>query len=629
MSEAKASQAATLAILMLYIVPSIAFTSPSLKYCKQTRQISDFPIYIFQDDQEKQYRTKTVGNSLEERELRKLRYEPVEEYNYYEDDDEDDDDEYYEEEQQRRPKTRLPRKQRTESYSNEEDGIDDDSVGNFWSNPSREMDVYSKPKRKTPPSQRIPKSRKRGSDRQTFRSGNPPPPGIMKDIYDKIFWYGFDPDETTTAADRTMFGGTKGKFNGLGLLQDIDESSRSNQSGGRRRRSVDEFDEYDDDFEEYDDDLEQDAEFEYEEDDEWEEDEGYYEDSKPIASKSLARVDDDMISQRREMRRESPKGRRSRRKDSRRNSDDRRRRKKVTTSAWFDEDENDDYDDVQRGSRSSRNKQRNQEENSPLIDVLDTIFQVDPEEVKFQAEDYDRRLGLGKKKSRRSLKRDRIATPQGRKGYAYRMDDDIDEDDDFSLPSELTNEDTITKDDGVIDVEVTIQNDTASPKTKKERKPKVQSWEDRASSYERVPPANVMAWGPDGEIDGGIDARTFAARSALEEIEYAKKLYEKKEILVTEAEQELLQLKREASFQKKLMLSQDDRRKKSLIRERLRMINFDIEDSARQLRRAKAEALAAIDKLESIEMRHWALLRQYEADKELLSKTSEIENNKS
>ncbi|GFH52872.1 hypothetical protein CTEN210_09348 [Chaetoceros tenuissimus] len=624
MSEAKASQAATLAILMLYIVPSIAFTSPSWKYSQQTRHISDIPIYMFQDDQEKQYRTKTVGNSPEERELRKLRYEPVEEYNYYEEDDEDD--EYYEEEQ-RRPKARLPRKQRIERYPNEEDEIEDDSVGNFWSNPSREMDVDSKPKRKTPPSQRMPKSRKRGSDRQTFRSGNPPPPGIMKDLYDKIFWYGFDPDETTTAADRTVFGGTKGKFNGLGLLQDIDESSRRSQNGGRRRRSVDEFDEYDDDFEEYDDNIEQNAEFEYEEDDEWEEEEGYYDDSKPIVSRSLARFDDDMVSQRREMRRESPKARRTR-KDSRRNSDDRRRRKKVTTSSWFDEDEDDDYDNFQRGSRPSRNIQKNQEENSPLINVLDTIFQVDPEEVKFQAEDYDRRLGLGKKNSR-SLKRERIATPEGRKGYAYRMDDNIDEDDDFSLPNELTNEETIAKDDGVIDVEVTIQNDTSSSKTKKERKPKVQSWEDRASSYERVPPANVMAWGPDGGIDGGIDARTFAARSAQEEIENAKKLYEKKEILVTEAEQELLQLKREASFQKKLMLSQDDRRKKSLIRERLRMINFDIEDSARQLRLAKAEALAAIDKLESIEMRHWALLRQYEADKELSSKTLEIENNKS
>ena len=48
------------------------------------------------------------------------------------------------------------------------------------------------------------------------------------------------------------------------------------------------------------------------------------------------------------------------------------------------------------------------------------------------------------------------------------------------------------------------------------------------------------------------------------------------------------------------------------------MINFDIEDSARTLRRAKGEALAAIDKPEALELRHWALLRQYEADEVLI-----------
>ncbi len=53
------------------------------------------------------------------------------------------------------------------------------------------------------------------------------------------------------------------------------------------------------------------------------------------------------------------------------------------------------------------------------------------------------------------------------------------------------------------------------------------------------------------------------------------------------------------------------------MRDRLRMINFEIEDAARKLRQAKGEALVAIDNLEALEFRHWALLRQYEADKEL------------
>ena len=54
-----------------------------------------------------------------------------------------------------------------------------------------------------------------------------------------------------------------------------------------------------------------------------------------------------------------------------------------------------------------------------------------------------------------------------------------------------------------------------------------------------------------------------------------------------------------------------------MIRDELRIINFDIEGSARKLRKAKGEALATIDKLEGVELRHWTLLRQYQEDQEL------------
>jgi hypothetical protein len=77
-------------------------------------------------------------------------------------------------------------------------------------------------------------------------------------------------------------------------------------------------------------------------------------------------------------------------------------------------------------------------------------------------------------------------------------------------------------------------------------------------------------------------------------------------------------LSRDASSLKKRLLSRDNPSRSSSIRDRLRMINFDIEDSARRLRRAKGEALAAIDRLEALELRHWALLRQYEADQTLI-----------
>ena len=90
-----------------------------------------------------------------------------------------------------------------------------------------------------------------------------------------------------------------------------------------------------------------------------------------------------------------------------------------------------------------------------------------------------------------------------------------------------------------------------------------------------------------------------------------------KEVAVIEAQQNLLELKREASIQKRNLLLVDDRRKSTSIRDELRKTNFEIEDSARMLRKAKNEAIAAIDRLESTELYHWALLRQYEADQEM------------
>ena len=74
---------------------------------------------------------------------------------------------------------------------------------------------------------------------------------------------------------------------------------------------------------------------------------------------------------------------------------------------------------------------------------------------------------------------------------------------------------------------------------------------------------------------------------------------------------------RDASALKKRLLSRENKSRSSSIRDRLRIINFEIEDAARKLRFAKGEALAAIDKLEALELKHWSLLQQYEADQRL------------
>jgi hypothetical protein len=68
------------------------------------------------------------------------------------------------------------------------------------------------------------------------------------------------------------------------------------------------------------------------------------------------------------------------------------------------------------------------------------------------------------------------------------------------------------------------------PRSKRER-----SWEERALAAERVPPANVPAWGPSGEL--GIDARSKAILDALEDVQTARRKLEsrkKKEALARE-----------------------------------------------------------------------------------------------
>lgn len=81
------------------------------------------------------------------------------------------------------------------------------------------------------------------------------------------------------------------------------------------------------------------------------------------------------------------------------------------------------------------------------------------------------------------------------------------------------------------------------------------------------------------------------------------------------------------SVLKKELLDEDDRRRASMIRDEIRILNFDIDEGSRGLRRAKSEALLAIDKLEATELRHWTLLRQYEADQQLESMGNSTKDN--
>ena len=76
------------------------------------------------------------------------------------------------------------------------------------------------------------------------------PPRPVKQFYDRLFWFGFDPD-VTGPGDRTMFGGTRGKFNAMDMLADREERQRF-RDGGRRRRRREREEEYYDEFDDFD-----------------------------------------------------------------------------------------------------------------------------------------------------------------------------------------------------------------------------------------------------------------------------------------------------------------------------------------------------------------------------------------
>jgi len=216
-----------------------------------------------------------------------------------EDDEEDyEDDEGYDDDINDDEEVEQRYDDATEEYEEEEEDYNYDEMGgNYWSNPVKNVDgrddnASTKPppsltlqqpqSPSPPPDQNRPQNRKRKTKKQfqqyyeesipgqarrktfqskSFRSGMPTPPNPLKQLYDRLFWYGFNPDESiTSSADRTMFGGTRGKFNGLEVLRVQEEmlgdgGTKKNRGGKKRsrgngvdvlRRRKDVFD--DDDF---------------------------------------------------------------------------------------------------------------------------------------------------------------------------------------------------------------------------------------------------------------------------------------------------------------------------------------------------------------------------------------------
>lgn len=560
---------------------------------------------------------------------------------------------------------------RYDDYADDEDDDTDDyrdEPGNFWVNPvaglddSLPNDLQRRQQRRRRQSGR--------SDRTTFRAGAPPPPAPVLDLYNRLFWYGFDGSDDESVADKTMFGGTKGKFNGLSFLYDsvgvvppekrppnrrrttTTPTTRRNNAPARRVGDSNEDDQnyyYDDDDYYEDDDDEDDENIIYRDDAEG----PYYEEprARPPLSRSKPRPSlavpvTPPYDPPRPMRYDEPPfGERTHvdKSGSGRSSGSRRREQQPRdrgdwvsnqVSSWFgqyddDDEEQDSVAEERRGGGGRRRRQsqqsgRDERENSnnnnwsPFA-ALDTFLGLDRERLDDQAAIYNRKMGLDRTASRRRPTTTRASDEEirRRQGYTYRYTarEDDEDDDEYSTQDNAVNDKrTMPNADSVIEAEpIAVDTDEMMPKSHRNApsKPKL-TWEERALAVERVPPADIPAWGPTGDL--GMDARTKALSDALEDIQTAKLLVEERDRKVAQGREDIAVFRVDSELERK-PLRQSRHLTSRQINEQIRLIDRKLDNMARSLRYDQLQLDTALEALAEIETRHWALLSFYDPDR--------------
>lgn len=540
--------------------------------------------YFEEEEEDRIFETREAGGSLEEQELRNVKYQedlsqgedPVAYYQRTED-YEDQEDEYLDDE-----------------FIEEDEGdiaVDNDSdlpeTGNYWSNPKRSLDPYpdvpAAPRRRSrpmPPSTALPRrrpSQNRGS-RTTFRSGTPPTSDAFTEFYDRLFWYGMDEEDgdwVPKGYDKTVFGGTRGKFDALAYLEDGNDLRPPPR---RIKRRLPPDNEREDNFDEM-------------------EDESY---DRPMSNDAVP--PSQRAPARRQRRRQAGFDFEERPSNTRKGGRD---RVESEVSTWFEDDEeedDDDYDSYQEENQRPPRRRRSREPTrNPITQFLDGLLDVDREDMQTKAELYEQNLG------RRPMPRQQ---PRRRRaGYAYTFDEEDSSVDGFGDVIDIEEDesaDTFLQDDVIVDVEVEAE-EKKDDQAAEAPKPRM-SWEERSRRLERVPPAGIPAWGPSGDL--GIDARTKAMLDGMEELREVRALVEEKAERTTLARDEIVILRADAALETKKQQGNPRR-----ARERLRQIQLDIEDAARDLRRAQKEESFIRQRLEILQDKHWAVLSVYDADK--------------
>jgi hypothetical protein len=522
----------------------------------------------------------------------------------------------------------------------EEDESDVNSGGNFWSNPMGGMDrpprgflkrdlnrprLVDVPRRQRPqreydgrPDYYVNDSRRtprRGPAwRSPVRVGAPPPNPFIERLYDRVFFYGFDMDDDSPGVgDKTVFGGTKGKFNGLKYLaisQGNDPANNKKKSNAKTDRGLPPARNEANDKDYYEDDDQ--------EEDTWSED--FYP-STSVRNRYQRRMD--------RGRRSSGGARRTSYDDEEDfdNANGRGRGDWVSeqVSMWFtdaDSDESnngnnyaDDRDEesvpMDRYTQRRRRRGRQPSDWTPL-GMLDSFFRMDREQMSFKAAEYDSKMGVRRPRSRTRKETSQQGPKPQRPGFAYRYDASFHDDDsqtvvDIHATEEI--EDDPATEQRADSFPTTDSNNAANNPRERSKKSEL-TWEERQAAVERVPPAEVPAWGPQGELP--INARQKAIEDALQDIQTAKRKLNERVKREIRARDEVAILNVDA---KALRLKIDQSRRSTMLdMERLQKIELEIDEASRTLRRARKRVDMARDELEELEDRHYAVLSYYNPD---------------
>lgn len=500
---------------------------------------------------------------------------------------------FYENESPRAALARIDDWDEEEDYDQNSDEDDlDTTSGNFWLNPEGNLDpVDDLPRRRRRSPRPNPVKRNRPT---TFRSGFPSVPPPVNELYNRLFWYGIDPNGDTSPADRTMFGGTKGKFNGLSYLKESDGLSRPprRRRSTRRPRSASDLDdragEYYDERGEpgpyYDEDYDSPDEYDYTP-------QNGQEEMRSTSSSKRRPVTPpyDPPVPRREVRRNSAR--------QRNRSPARESWESSTVAKWFSgEEDEEEYLNNERGS--TRRKRQKGKDGWSAFDIVDAFLGLNRDELQKQAKDYEQRMGIKREAPTRRRRRERPMPDVAERALRN-------EPADFDEPK-------VPIYDDVIDTTANSVEPSGKVEELGDELPMIElSWEERALAIERVPPAGIPAWGPNGEL--GFDARTKAVMDALEDIAGAKEIVENRKKRVADCREEMTILRIDSELERKRL--KDSRLSTQAIGEKLRRMDLKMESSARKLRRSQIGLKNAKQDLAELEARHWAVLGFYDPER--------------